>query len=82
MLALFIISSAFDSNNYSILKWFHKIMRNDNSMSKINTTVPFLTSIKFQGIYIGNNLTYDVHLKHINKKILLLLSLPLLLVIP
>ena len=39
-------------------------------MIKINnTTVPFSISTKFFGMYIDNNLTWNAHTKHINKKL-------------
>ena len=45
-----------------------KIIHTDDNMIKINNaTVSFSISTKFLGIHIGNNLTWNSHIKHIDK---------------
>ena len=45
-----------------------KIINTDDNMITINnTTVPFSISTKFFGIHIDNNLTWNAHIRHIDK---------------
>ena len=59
-----------DKSTAMLLHPCQKIVNsNDNIVKIYNTTVPFSISTMFFGIHIGNNWTWNAHIKHINKNI-------------